>query len=77
MNDNEIDDEYIWKTPSILVHNIIFGRLWCEFQGQIDLKHTQSDYRSVLTIKSHSWFASQSSKTADMFKYAGFIYNGK
>jgi hypothetical protein len=77
MNDNEIDDEYIWKTPSILVHNIIFGRLWCEFQGQIDLKHTQSNHRSVLTIKSHSWFASQSSKTADMFKYTGFIYNGK
>ncbi|CAF0743305.1 unnamed protein product [Adineta ricciae] len=74
--DDEMD-EYTWKTPSVLVHNILFGRLWCEFQGQIDLIHKQSEQRSVLTIKSHSWFASQSTKTADMFKYSGFIYDDK
>jgi len=71
------EEEYTWKTPAVLVHNIIFGRLWCEFQGQIDIEHAQSNRRSILTIKSHSWFASQSAKTADMFKFTGFIYNGK
>lgn len=74
---NEFEDEYTWKTPNVLVHNIIFGRLWCEFQGQIDIKHTQSDYQSILTIKSHSWFASQATKTADLMKYSGFIYNAQ
>jgi hypothetical protein len=73
----EEEEEYTWKTPTVLVHNVIFGRLWCEFQGQIDLKHTQSDRRAVLTIKSHSWFASQSAKNAEMFKFTGFIYDGK
>ena len=71
-----VEEEYTWRTPSVLVHNILFGRLWCEFQGSIDLKHTQSQWHSMLTIKSHSWFASHSAKTADMFKFTGFIYNG-
>lgn len=71
------EEEYTWRTPTVVVHNIIFGRLWCEFQGTIDLKHSQSHRHALLTIKSHSWFASQSIKTADMFKYTGFIYDGK
>jgi len=74
-NSNEIEDEYTWTTPNIVVHNIIFGRLWCEFQGQINIEHLQSDYRSIVTIKSHSWFASQATKTADLMKFSGFIYN--
>ncbi|CAF2849541.1 unnamed protein product [Rotaria sp. Silwood2] len=76
-NDNDIEEEYTWKSPTVLVHNILFGRLWCEFQGQVDLKHTQSNRRSIITIKPHSWFASQSTKTAEMFKFTGFIYDGK
>ncbi|CAF1075291.1 unnamed protein product [Rotaria sordida] len=76
-NDNDIEEEYTWRVPTVLVHNILFGRLWCEFQGQVDLKHTQLNRRSIITIKSHSWFASQSTKTAEMFKYMGFIYDGK
>ncbi|CAF1060968.1 unnamed protein product [Adineta steineri] len=69
-------EEYTWTTPSVVIHNILFGRLWCEFQGEIDLKHVQSNQHAVLTIKSHSWFASQSTKTTDMFKYNGYIYDG-
>jgi len=75
-NNNNNDEEYTWKTPSVFIHNILFGRLWCEFQGQIDLEHLQSNQRAVLIIKSHSWFASQATKTADMFKFNGFIYDG-
>jgi hypothetical protein len=74
-NDNN-DEEYTWKTPALVIHNIVFGHLWCEFQGQIELIHTQSNQKAILTIKSHSWFASQATKTADMFKYSGFIYDG-
>ncbi|CAF5054033.1 unnamed protein product, partial [Rotaria sp. Silwood1] len=76
-NDDNIEEEeeYTWKSPTVLVHNVLFGRLWCEFQGQVDLKHTQSNRRSIITIKSHSWFASQSTKTAEMFKFTGFIYD--
>ncbi len=73
---NDEEEEYIWRTPPVIVHNILFGRLWCEFQGQIVLEHTQSNRRAILTIKTHSWFASLSTKTADMFKYSGFIYDG-
>ncbi|CAF3312155.1 unnamed protein product [Rotaria socialis] len=76
-SDNEIKDEYTWKTPTVIVHNVLFGRLWCEFQGQVDIKHLQSKQRSLVTIKPHSWFASQSTKTAELFKYTGFIYDGK
>ena len=61
----------------MLVHNILFGRLWCEFQGQIEVTHRQSNQRSLLAIKSHSWFSSQAAKTADLFKYTGFIYDGR
>jgi len=71
------DEEYTWRTPSVVIHNILFGHLWGEFQGQIDVEHTQSQQRAVLIIKSHSWFASQATKIADMFKFNGFIYDGK
>jgi hypothetical protein len=78
--ENEVEDnneeEYTWKTPSMVIHNILFGRLWCEFQGQMDVEHTHSNQRAILIIKSHSWFASQAMKTADMFKFNGFIYDG-
>jgi hypothetical protein len=74
-NNQSIEDEYVWRTPSVLVHNILFGRLWCEFQGTVDIRHTQSKYASILTIKPHSWFTSQSARIADMFKFTGFIYN--
>jgi hypothetical protein len=60
----------------MVIHNILFGRLWCEFQGPMDVEHTQSNQRAILIIKSHSWFASQAMKTADMFKFNGFIYDG-
>ncbi|CAF0795496.1 unnamed protein product [Adineta steineri] len=76
-NHSDEEDEYTWTSPSIFVHNILFGRLWCEFQGEFDLQHTQSNQRSVLTIKTQSWLSSQSTKTANMFKYTGFIYDGK
>ena len=68
-------EEYTWKTPSAVVHNILFGRIWCEFQGQIDLQLIQSNQRAILTIKSHSWFASQATRLADMFKFSGYIYD--
>lgn len=71
------EDEYTWSTPSVVVHNILFGRLWCEFQGSVDLRRTQSDWHSMLIIKSHSWFASHAEKVADLFKYTGFIFNGR
>ena len=75
-NGEEIEEEYTWETPTVLVHNIIFGRLWCEFQGQVNLRHTQSNQRSILTIKSPSWFASQAVKTAELFKFTGYIFEG-
>lgn len=75
--DSDVDDEYTWTTPTVIIHNILFGRLWCEFQGQIDVKQTQSTRHALLTIKPHSWFASQSAKVAEMFKYTGFILDGE
>ncbi len=74
--DTEIEDEYTWRAPPIIIHNILFGRLWCEFQGQADLEHTQSNHRAVLTIKANPWFATETTKTANLFKYSGFIYDG-
>ncbi|CAF1009201.1 unnamed protein product [Rotaria sp. Silwood1] len=77
VNDQDNDyEEYTWKSPDVVVHNILFGHLWCEFQGQITLQHTQSNRRAVLTIKSHSWFASQATKASEMFKFSGYIYDG-
>ncbi len=67
---------YSEENEDVNNHDVLFGRLWCEFQGQIDLKHTQSNRRAVLNIKSPSWFASQSTKTADLFKYSGYVYDG-
>lgn len=72
----EEEEEYTWRSPSVFIHNILFGHLWCEFQGQIDLERVQSNQRAVLTIKTHSWFATQATKTAELFKFNGFIYEG-
>ena len=72
-----IDDEYTWKIPTVVIHNILFGYLWCEFQGEIDIEHIGTSQRANLIIKSHSWFASQATKLADTFKYSGFIYDNE
>ena len=74
--DEDEEEEYTWRSPSVIIHNILFGRLWGEFQGQIDLERVQSNQRAVLTIKTQSWFASQATKTAELFKFNGFIYEG-
>jgi Oxysterol-binding protein len=76
-DDSDVNEEYTWTTPTVIIHNILLGRLWCEFQGQIDIKHTQSNRHALLTIKSLSWFTSQSTKVAEMFKYTGFILDGE
>lgn len=70
------DEEYTWQTPTAVVHNILFGHIWCEFQGEINLRHTQSDRRAVLTMKSLSWFSTQTTREAEMFKFNGFILDG-
>lgn len=74
--EDDLEDEYTWKSPAVFINNILFGRLWSEFQGDVNLQHTQSNQKAVLTIKAHSWFATQATKTAEMFKYSGFIYDG-
>lgn len=75
--DESIDDEFVWSTPTVFIHNILFGRLWCEYQGEIAVKHCQSSEHSLLTIKTHSWFASQATKDAETFKYSGSIFDGE
>jgi hypothetical protein len=76
-DDDDDKEEYTWSTPTVIIHNILFGRLWCEFQGQIDIKHIQSNQHAIIRIKSPSWFTSQAAKKAELFKYHGFIYDGK
>jgi len=68
-------DIYTWHSPSLTVHNIIFGKLWCEFHGTVDIKHETSKMRSCIQIKSYSWFNSQSKN--DMYKFDGSIFKGK
>ncbi|CAF4255053.1 unnamed protein product [Rotaria magnacalcarata] len=69
-------DEYTWQSPTAVVHNILFGYLWCEFQGEINLQHIQTNQRAILTIQSHSWFATQATRETEMFKFIGYIYDG-
>lgn len=76
INGDEMEEEYTWETPTVLVHNIIFGRLWCEFQGQVNIEQVQSNKRSILIIKSPSWFSSQAVKLAELFKFTGYIFEG-
>jgi hypothetical protein len=74
-NDATDDVEYAWKSPTVIVHNILFGHLWSEFQGPIEIEKLQSDRRAIINMKPHSWFASQATKAAEMFKYSGYIYD--
>ncbi|CAF3546217.1 unnamed protein product [Rotaria socialis] len=69
-------DEYTWQSPTAVIHNILFGYLWCEFQGEINLQHIQTNQRAILTIQSLSWFATQATREAEMFKFIGYIYDG-
>ena len=77
VHDNSDNDrEYTWKSPTVVVHNILFGRLWSDFQGPIEIEQMHSNRRAVITMKPQSWFASQATKAAQMFKYSGYIYDG-
>ena len=75
-DERDIEDEYTWSTPTVMIHNVLLGKLWSEYQGEIAIKHTQSNHHALLTIKTHSWFASQATKDAEKFKYSGYIYDG-
>ncbi len=74
-NNSDGDQEYTWKSPTVVVHNILFGRMWSDFQGPIEIEHTNTNRRAVITFKAHSWFASHATKAAEMFKYSGYVYD--
>jgi len=49
-------DHLTWKNPATLCHNIIFGRMWIEHHGTINLtNHTTGDTAQI-TYKKGGWF---------------------
>ncbi|CAF1035603.1 unnamed protein product [Didymodactylos carnosus] len=67
-------DVYTCYSPSLTVHNVIFGKLWCEFHGQIDIHDHTNGTRAVVQLKSaYSWFTTSKH---DLYKFDGYMSKG-
>lgn len=61
------NENYIFKSVSCSIHNIIVGKLWFEHSGPLDIRCVESKLQANLVFKSAGWFSN------DLHRFDGFI----
>lgn len=62
-------ENYIFKSVSCVLHNIIVGKLWFEHVGPLEVICNESKIRASLSFKSTGWFGN------DLHRFDGTIYD--
>lgn len=80
-NSNYRKEHYTYQRTSMVIHNIIFGKLWVELQGNIIIRnHNNGDFSVVRYIRK-GWFDKDIHKVraivCDRFKNVHFFIHGK
>ncbi|KAF7459291.1 oxysterol-binding protein [Cryptosporidium felis] len=66
---NENNDHYTFNRPKLLIHNIIFGKVWIEIIGvSTIINHSTSEF-SLIEYQKSGWFGS------DLFNIKGLVFN--
>jgi len=50
------DDHYTWKAPNACIHNILFGKLFVDYQGTIPIKSMKGGETANVHFKKAGWF---------------------
>lgn len=66
---NEKDDHYTFNRPKLLVHNVIFGKLWIEIVGISTIINRKTSEFSLIEYQKGGWFSN------DLFNIKGFVFN--
>jgi len=52
------NEEFTWKNPCATIHNILLGRLWIEYHGQLQVRNLTTGDTCNLNFKKSGWFNS-------------------
>jgi len=50
------DDHYTWKAPNACIHNILFGKLYVDYQGTIPVQSMKGGESASINFKKAGWF---------------------
>jgi len=50
------DDHYTWKAFNACIHNILFGKLFIDYQGTVPIKSMKGGETANVNIKKAGWF---------------------
>lgn len=66
---NEKGDYYTFNRPKLLIHNVIFGKLWIEIVGISTVINRKTLEFSLIEYQKGGWFSN------DLFNVKGFVFN--
>lgn len=78
---NKKNEHYTWKAPNACIHNILFGKLFVDYQGSIPIQAMKGGESATINFKKAGWFGgsnfeiSGEAKSKDGTVRA--IFNGK
>ncbi|CUV05656.1 unnamed protein product [Cryptosporidium hominis] len=66
---NDKGDNYTFNRPKLLIHNIIFGKLWIEIVGISTIINRKTLEFSLIEYQKGGWFSN------DLFNIKGLVFN--
>ncbi|OII72086.1 oxysterol binding protein [Cryptosporidium ubiquitum] len=66
---NEKGDYYTFNRPKLLIHNVIFGKLWIEIVGISAIINRKTSEFSLIEYQKGGWFSN------DLFNIKGFVFD--
>lgn len=58
----ELGETYTWLCPKVFAHNLIIGKLWFEFAGQVEIVNHKLNMKCVMEFRPYSWYTRQVSR---------------
>lgn len=53
---HKLNDHYTWKAPNACIHNILFGKIFVDYSGQIPIKSMSGGETATVVFKKAGWF---------------------
>jgi len=50
------NDHYTWKAPNACIHNILFGKIYVDYQGTIPIQSMKGGESASINFKKPGWF---------------------
>jgi len=58
------NDHFLWNKPQTRVHNIIFGKIWVEHNGVVDVKNLENGDFAKVNWKRTGWFSKKATEVS-------------